>query len=567
MSADEHLSDRSHHDLRRDAGTVAPTGAAPPYGAVIFDLDAVVADAAGMSGDGVGVSAGTVDLLRRLRAGATPVALVTTGRNGEAVLNAAELDGMFDVVVETAAAALGMPGTLEPAMFLEAARRVGVHPRRAAAVAGTVPGVTAAAAGGFKFVVGVDRVGHRAALEAAGADAVVDDLSQLDLGLLHTDPWVLAYEGFDPAHEGHREALTTLGNGYAGTRGAAPERTADRVHYPGTYLAGVYNRLTSTVAGRDVEDEHLVNAPNWLLLDLRIGDGPWWSTGGLHATSERRELDLRRGVLTRTAVLTDETGRRVSLAQRRIVSMQRPHLAALETTLTADGWAGPVTVRSGIDASVTNGNVAEYAALANRHLAHIEATQAAPDVLVVTAETSQSGVRVATVARTTITGAVAQPPNGIADLGGGRFAQDFDIDARDGLSIVIDKTVAITTSRDTGMASPVLGALDQLADAPDGFVGLLAGHTAAWARLWDHFATTLDADRDVQLVVNLHLFHLLQAVSPHTAELDAGVTARGLHGEGYRGHVFWDELFVLPLIGAHLPAVTRALLDYRWRRL
>jgi hypothetical protein len=51
----------------------------------------------------------------------------------------------------------------------------------------------------------------------------------------------------------------------------------------------------------------------------------------------------------------------------------------------------------------------------------------------------------------------------------------------------------------------------------------------------------------VQLALNLHVFHILQTISPHTAALDAGVPARGLHGEGYQGHVFWDELFVLPL--------------------
>lgn len=60
---------------------------------------------------------------------------------------------------------------------------------------------------------------------------------------------------------------------------------------------------------------------------------------------------------------------------------------------------------------------------------------------------------------------------------------------------------------------------------------------------------------------------MLQTLSPHTADLDAGVPARGLHGEAYRGHVFWDELFVLPYLDLHFPEVSRALLRYRHRRL
>jgi alpha,alpha-trehalase len=68
-------------------------------------------------------------------------------------------------------------------------------------------------------------------------------------------------------------------------------------------------------------------------------------------------------------------------------------------------------------------------------------------------------------------------------------------------------------------------------------------------------------------VLNLHIFHLLQTLSPHTAALDVGVPARGLHGEAYRGHVFWDELFVFPLLNLRLPRLARALLRYRYRRL
>ena len=69
------------------------------------------------------------------------------------------------------------------------------------------------------------------------------------------------------------------------------------------------------------------------------------------------------------------------------------------------------------------------------------------------------------------------------------------------------------------------------------------------------------------LPVAVQLFHLSQTLSPHTADLDAGVPARGLHGEGYHGQVFWDELFVFPFLNFRLPELTRALLRYRHRRL
>lgn len=85
------------------------------------------------------------------------------------------------------------------------------------------------------------------------------------------------YEGYEPEAERLREALCTLGNGYFATRGAASETITSRSHYPGTYVAGCYDRLTSSVRGRQVENADLVNLPNWLPLRYRIrpaGDRP-----------------------------------------------------------------------------------------------------------------------------------------------------------------------------------------------------------------------------------------------------------------------------------------------------
>lgn len=537
------------------AGPTGPTGAAPPYAAVVIDSEALLAGAP----ERPRLSPEAVDLVRRLRLGAVPVALVTPDG---ASLPGSEtaMDAAFTVVLRDGA-------EMESPVFAEAASRLSVAVPQVAVVSGTLGGVRKARTAGFGLVVGILRTGaSREDLEAAGADFVLDDVGELDLGVLRADPWVLAYEGFDPAHEGHREALTTLGNGYLGTRGAAPEHSADGVHYPGTYLAGVYNRLTSRVQGRTVEDEHLVNAPNWLPLDLRIEDGQWWSDGGSRPCQERRELDLRQALLTRHLRLVDAAGRVLEVVQRRLVSMQHPHLAALETVVIPRGWSGRLGIRSGIDAAVTNSNVTEYAGLASRHLGEVTAREV-DGVLLVEAVTTTSRITIATAARTEITGCGELPTPTLDSDPAGRHSQRFEILVRDGEPVRIDKTVAVTTSRDRAIAGPGRSALDQLQRYPSGVRGLLPGHEAAWNRLWRRFHVGLDTDRQTQLVLNLHVFHVLQTISPHTAELDAGVTARGLHGEGYRGHVFWDELFVQPLITMRLPAVTRALLDYRWHRL
>ena len=518
-----------------------------------------------LSGQGARTYTGTTELLGRLRAGRVPVALVSASRNAGAVLAAAGLDAMFDVVVDgELAAALHLPGKPDPALFVEAARRLGVSPTRAAVVEDATAGVAAARRGGFGLVVAIDRTGRREELESAGADVVLGDVGELDLGESSTDPWLLVYAGFDPAHEGHREVLTALGNGYMVTRGALPERCSDGVHYPGTYLAGIYNRLVSTVHGRAIAEEQLVNVPNWLPVDV-ASDGRWWSSGQLVAHGERHELDLRRGLLVRRAVLTGPDGRRLDVVQRRLVSMDNPHLAASETTLTPLGWSGAITVRAGVDAAVVNAND-EAEASPRQHLTQATFAQLDACTVMCEVQTNHSGIRIATAVRTVLVGGTevaAREP----EIDGGRYTRQFDVRVEDGQTVTVTKTVAFVTSRDVAISAPRSGALTELTRSPAGVTGLLSAHEAAWERLWDSFAIRIDADRQSQLVLNLHVFHLLQTISSHTAALDAGVPARGLHGEGYRGHVFWDELFVLPVVGLRLPHVSAALLDYRWRRL
>ncbi|MGW5532266.1 glycoside hydrolase family 65 protein, partial [Streptomyces xanthochromogenes] len=168
------------------------------------------------------------------------------------------------------------------------------------------------------------------------------------------------YEGYDPGQERLRESLCTLGNGYFATRGALPECTAGTVHYPGTYAAGCYNRLTSTVAGREVENEDLVNLPNWLPLRFRLPGGVWFTPDAEALLSHRQSLDLRAGVLERESRYLVAEGRALHVRQLRLVHMADPHLAALRTEFTAEGWSGELEVESALDASVSNSGVERY---------------------------------------------------------------------------------------------------------------------------------------------------------------------------------------------------------------
>jgi trehalose 6-phosphate phosphatase len=378
--------------------------------------------------------------------------------------------------------------------------------------------------------------------------------------------WLLQYSGLDPAQEGLREALCTLGNGYLATRGAVPEAKADGIHYPATYAAGIFNRLASTVADRTLEDESIVNLPNWLPLTFRAEDGCWLEAAGF--LESQIELDLRRGVLTRFARVRDDGGRLTRLTQRRLVSMDDPHLAALETTILPENWSGRLEIRSLLDGNVSNSGVARYRALAGEHLTAIETAGVDDETVTLQAQTKSSHILVVQASRTRLCG------DGAAVAAGRTLLQEpalvgHELSAELGKeeSVTIEKVVAFYTSRDPALSDPAHAARRAVSRTP-GFNELLDKHVLTWHQLWRRFGISLEEGEErTARTVNLHVFHLLQTISPHTGRIDAGVPARGLHGEAYRGHVFWDELFVLPFFTFRLPRLARALLRYRHRRL
>jgi alpha,alpha-trehalase len=387
------------------------------------------------------------------------------------------------------------------------------------------------------------------------------------------DGWTLAYDSFEPQQEGLREALCVLGNGYFATRGAAAEADAGDVHYPGSYVAGCYNRLETEMAGRVIENEDLVNVPNWLPLTFRIEDGEWFELENIEILAYRQELDIRQGILGRTVQFRDGEGRESTLAHRRLVHMSEPHVCALESTLTPENWSGRVEFRSALDGTVINSGVPRYRKLTSRHLEPLETDVTDDEIISLKVETNQSKVQIAQAARTRVLRdgkrhqverrPISRP---------GYVAQEFTVAADKGVPLIVEKVVTLFTSRDHAITECGVEARDQMRRT-GGFNALTKTHALAWKHLWDRFDIGIEADvpnrhgEHAAMVLRLHVFHLLQTVSLNSTELDVGVPARGLHGEAYRGHIFWDELFIFPFLNLRMPEITRALLRYRYRRL
>jgi alpha,alpha-trehalase len=380
--------------------------------------------------------------------------------------------------------------------------------------------------------------------------------------------WVLRYEGFDPDQERFRETLCTTGNGYFATRGAAPEAGAGEHHYPGTYVGGCYNRLLSHVAGRTIENESIVNVPNWLPLTFRLEDGEWFDLEKVELEDYVQELDMARGILTRTVLFSDHKGRRTRLIQRRFAHMGTRHLAGLETTLVAENWSGRVVFKAALDGTVGNTMVERYQSLNNQHLELISEGIEQDGTMWLQVRTKQSHILIAeaAVVRAFLHDRAISPA--VTDSkGNGVVSRELELSMTEGQPVRVEKIASIYTSRDRAISESLLQARQEVSHAP-GFGRLLEEHVTGWQHMWDRCQITCGAENgDLSRILNLHIFHLLQTVSVYSIDLDIGVPPRGLHGEAYRGLIMWDELFIFPFLNLRIPDLTRCLLQYRFRRL
>ena len=381
------------------------------------------------------------------------------------------------------------------------------------------------------------------------------------------DSFLLTYDGFEPESEGLREALTSTGNGYLCTRGAAEWEDADGVHYPGTYVHGGYNRETTILSSVPVLNEDLVNMPNWLVLQLRIEGGEAVRLADVDLLGYRHELDIRYATVVRHVRFRDLNGRETTLHSRRFVSMGDSHHAGIEWTLVPENWSGRVEVVTAIDGRVSNGGVARYRQLEGRHLNPVSPRTFGPEVIALKAETRQSNLYISHAARTRVFAAdqclqVERRLYQVEDY----IQQVLAFDVQQGTATRVEKMVAFYTSRDPAVSDTLVRAARSAARHAD-FAAAFERHTAAWDELWRVCDMQVSGDESVQRLLRLHIAHVLQVCSRHTADLDAGMPARGLNGEAYRGHVFWDEIYAFPFFNVRLPEVTRGLLMYRYRRM
>lgn len=387
--------------------------------------------------------------------------------------------------------------------------------------------------------------------------------------------WTVTYDGFNKEEHPLHEALCTLGNGYFATRGAleteknkSKNGNGKEWNYPGTYLAGGYNRRKSKVKDKTIENEDLANWPNWLYLTFKIDEGEWFDIEECEILEYKTHFHLKESLLERIIKIRDKNERETSIISKRLVSMDNPHAAAIQWKFTAENWGGELRIRSGIDGNIINNNVARYSDLNQDHIEVLNKGDYKDNSIYLLSHTKQSQILVAQAAKTNVYADSESPVIKAVTFKEKNFiAKDISIKCKQGQIITIEKIAALYNSRDMAIADP-LNEAKALIQRIKNFDKLLERHKNVWGEIWQFNDINIKTSENIdQLILRLHILHLYQTVSPNSIDKDIGIPARGWHGEAYRGHIFWDELYIQPFINLHDPQLSRSLLMYRYRRL
>jgi alpha,alpha-trehalose phosphorylase len=379
------------------------------------------------------------------------------------------------------------------------------------------------------------------------------------------EPWVVRETELHLDTLAQTESVFALANGHIGLRGNLDE--GEPFGLPGTYLNGFYELHPLPYAeagyGNPESGQTVLNVTNGKIIRLLVEDEPFDLRYGQLRRHERL-LDLRAGILRRTAEWVSPTGRAVRVSSTRIVSFSQRAVAAILYEVEPLEVPTPIVVQSELVANeaMPESERDPRAAAALASPLHSESFGAADQRAVLSHKTRASGLR--------MSAAMAHETSGPSDVQSSiesfedlaRLTVSVEVSPGEPLRVV--KFLAYGWSRRRSMPAVRDQVIAALAEAQHrGWDRLLDEQRNYLDDFWQRADVELEGDAELQQALRFALFHTLQAGA--RAE-ERAIAAKGLTGSGYDGHAFWDtETFVLPLLTYTAPHAAADALRWRHR--
>ncbi|MGL6166727.1 MAG: glycoside hydrolase family 65 protein [Fusobacteriaceae bacterium] len=368
--------------------------------------------------------------------------------------------------------------------------------------------------------------------------------------------WIVSEDIFNTNHLGKCEAIMCLGNGYMGVRSSTEEKylKETRDHF----VSGTFNKFDEN------EVTELPNIADFTALDILL-NGERLDLEKGEVKNYSRDLNLKTGLITRTFNWTFK-GAEYKFVSRRFVSLKDLNLMALEVAITPLNSDAKVTVNSGINGQVSNSGAQHFhegeKRIYNKKFVEMISTTTTSKIDFIQMTNHKIKVN-----------SKELDINPELNMDRRKVSVIYNVDVKAGLEFKIEKLCTVNTTRDLVHIERDLKSIREYALAQlenfekVGFDALLEASKVEWKKKWDAIDIKIDSAVEFdQLSIRFAQYHLIAMTPAHDSRM--GVGAKGLSGEGYKGHSFWDtELFLMPFFSYTMPEVARSLAKYRFETL
>ncbi len=375
--------------------------------------------------------------------------------------------------------------------------------------------------------------------------------------------WIVAETDFIPENSGKFETIFSLGNGYMGLRAATEERYSNEVR--GCYVAGLFDKFPGEVT-------ELPNIPDWTNIRIKL-DGEIFSLCRGKILFYRRQLNIRDGEVVRNIEWISPSGKKTQLEFKRFVSLCDLNVAAVKIKIRPVNYSGPVEILSGIDGQVSNSGVQHFKEGSSRLYRN--------GIVSITSRTQESGIGLSVAVKHlfSLNGERVEKVEQVRTERRQIFLSSSH-EIMEGKTFSMEKLVAVYSTRDPNFNEPAIRKTEMISDKElekyatekiikairMGYDNLFKDHKAKWSRIWKDADISIEGPDFDQLAIRFSIFHIHQMTPAHDERI--GIAAKGLSGEGYKGHVFWDaEIFLLPVHIYSSPEIAKKLLVYRYHSL
>jgi kojibiose phosphorylase len=378
--------------------------------------------------------------------------------------------------------------------------------------------------------------------------------------LISDDKWLIFQNEYNTEVNPRYETLFTLTNGYMGVRGTFEEGSEGE--RSGNFIAGIFDKS-------DAQVREIVNAQNWLRIKLYV-EGEELSLDKCQLIEFKRILDMKKGILFRSMLIKDSKDRITRIEGYRFISRSDLHRSAIKLFVTPVNYSGVVGIESIIDGTVLNS--ADSPKHRVKHLKVADNSSLNKSGVYLETATIDDDIRIATGSAVRLYHYEDKEKNNIAKFKrflplGERSIEYFEFDGTENKTVVIDKFIITYTSRDVkkGLLKSTVEK-ELFAFAQEGIDKELQRHIEVYEELWSVADINIEGDEEADKALRFNIFHLMSSVNENDPMVS--IAAKALHGEGYKGHVFWDtEIFMLPFFIYVHPKAAKTLLMYRYNML